>query len=72
MPIGKNSELKTVSAILTLDQIALIEQRKKAQSTPERKVSFAEATREVVAVGLSALRCASNMDSITTTSEEAA
>lgn len=55
MPVPESSELKTVSVILTKDQVRRLNARKEMQSSKLRRVSFADVCREVVEVGLGAL-----------------
>lgn len=75
MPVSESSHLKTVSCILTQDQIRRLRARKEMQSSKLRHVSFSDVCREVVEAGLDKLsreRFSISEASVNQTSEEAA
>lgn len=55
MPVPVSSELKTVSVVLTQEQVQTLRRRKESQSSKLRRVSFSDVCREVVEAGLTAL-----------------
>lgn len=72
MPVPATSDLKTVSFVLTQEQVRRIRARKEALSSPIHKVSFSDVCREIVEAGLTAVSHARNMNSILSTDSEAA
>lgn len=55
MPVSQKRELKTVSVVLTKEQVRRLHERKDGQSSDIRRITFADVCREVVEVGLDAL-----------------
>lgn len=76
MPVPASSELKTVSLVLTQEQVRRLRARKEMQSSNLRRVSFSDVCREVVEEGLKVLSrnrvSISETSSIAETAEEAA
>lgn len=70
MPVPENSELKTVSFVLTQEQVRRLRARKEMRSSKLHRVSFSDVCREVVEAGLEALTHASNMRETTSISAE--
>ncbi len=69
MPLSENSDLKTISVILTKDQIRRLHAMREARSKPTMRVSFQDICRETVEAGLDAIHRAPNMISPTSTDE---
>lgn len=67
MPVPKHSDLKTVSVVLTKDQVERLQERRQAQSSHLRRVSFADVCREVVEAGLDSFSHASIIPNVTST-----
>lgn len=74
MPVPSTSDLKTVSVVLTQEQVQRLRAMKAIQSSKLRKVSFSDVCREVVEVGLDSLSLAFNsrLGTNTETMDEAA
>ena len=70
MPVPEHSELKTVSVVLTKDQVRRLHARKELQSSHLRRVSFADVCREVVEAGLELVSHAPDMILGTSTEEQ--
>lgn len=65
MPVSPRSDLKTVSLVLTKEQVEAIDQFARSSSTPNRMVSKAEAAREIVSAGIGVLFRVSDMQNDT-------
>lgn len=55
MPVGRDSQFKTISAVLTKDQVRRLEALRSLRGTPIREAGFSEALREAVDAGLQAI-----------------
>jgi len=62
MPVSESSNLKTVSVIVTKEQLAEMRRLQAQRSSDIRRVSFAEITREIVEAGLKSISHVPHMD----------
>lgn len=67
MPVPATSDLKTVSFVLTQDQVRRLRARKEMQSSNLHRVSFSVVCREVVEAGLETLSRGRDMGPTMTT-----
>lgn len=67
MPVPETSDLKTVSFVLTQDQVRRLRARKEMRSSALHRVSFSDVCREVVEAGLAAVSHARDITSPTST-----
>ena len=72
MPVPETSDLKTVSFVLTQDQVRRLRARKEMRSSELHRVSFSDVCREIVEAGLAVVSHGRDMISTTTTESEAA
>lgn len=67
MPVPATSRYKTISAVLTAEQVERLEMLRRLRSDDLREASKSETLRVVVEAGLRALSLASDMIPATTT-----
>lgn len=65
MPVPESSDLKTVSFVLTQDQVRRLRARKEMRSSTLHRVSFSDVCREVVEAGLAVLSHGRDMSKTT-------
>lgn len=65
MPVPRDSDLVTISIVVTRDQDRRVRARRDMQTSKTRRVSISEAWREVVEVGLESISRIPNMISTT-------
>ncbi len=70
MPVASDSSLKTVSLVLTKDQVRRMKALAVLQSSDLRRVSFSDIGREIVEAGLRSISHVSDMNFGTMTVED--